>query len=153
MSTNKIFFLALAVCSLAACAKDTFITYTGNMPSEDKIEQVRMGMTREEVKNILGTPSSVVALDRDTWIYMSAEIEQVAFLKPEEKERKLLVIKFNQDGNVFAIQHKSRANGKNINISEAETPTPEQDQGFFRKYFGGVGQYAPFGGSTPKNNM
>lgn len=33
MSTNKIFFLSAVLLGLSACAKDTFTTYTGNMPS------------------------------------------------------------------------------------------------------------------------
>ena len=100
MSTNKIFFLSAVLLGLSACAKDTFTTYTGNMPSEDKIERLAPGMGREQVRELLGSPSSVVSLDRDTWIYMSAEIEQIAFMRPEETERRLLVVKFGQDGKV-----------------------------------------------------
>lgn len=43
MSTNKIFFLSAVLLGLSACAKDTFTTYTGNMPSEDKIERLAPG--------------------------------------------------------------------------------------------------------------
>ncbi len=146
MSTNKIFFLGVALLGLSACAKDTFTSYTGNMPSEDKIERLAPGMEREQVRELLGSPSSVVSLDRDTWIYMSAEIEQIAFMRPEETERRLLVVKFDNSGKVADIKHIDKEKGKEIQISEQETATPEQEQGFFRKYFGGVGQITPFGG-------
>ena len=137
MSTNKIFFLSAVLLGLSACAKDTFTTYTGNMPSEDKIERLAPGMGREQVRELLGSPSSVVSLDRDTWIYMSAEIE-----------RRLLVVKFGQDGKVADIKHIDKSKGREIEVSEQETAVPEQEQGFFRKYFGGVGQITPFGGGT-----
>lgn len=146
MSTNKIFFLGVALLGLSACAKDTFTSYTGNMPSEDKIERLAPGMEKNQVRELLGSPSSVVSLDRDTWIYMSAEIEQIAFMRPEETERRLLVVKFNNSGKVTDIKHIDKEKGKEIQISEQETATPEQEQGFFRKYFGGVGQITPFGG-------
>ena len=148
MSTNKIFFLSAVLLGLSACAKDTFTTYTGNMPSEDKIERLAPGMGREQVRELLGSPSSVVSLDRDTWIYMSAEIEQIAFMRPEETERRLLVVKFGQDGKVADIKHIDKSKGREIEVSEQETAVPEQEQGFFRKYFGGVGQITPFGGGT-----
>lgn len=118
------------------------------MPSEDKIERLAPGMGREQVRELLGSPSSVVSLDRDTWIYMSAEIEQIAFMRPEETERRLLVVKFGQDGKVADIKHIDKSKGREIEVSEQETAVPEQEQGFFRKYFGGVGQITPFGGGT-----
>ncbi len=148
MSTNKIFFLSMILFGLSACAKDTFITYTGNMPSEEKIERLAPGMNREQVRELLGSPSSVVSLDRDTWIYMSAEIEQIAFMRPEETKRRLLVVKFNDLGKVADIKHIDKSKGREILPSEQKTSAPEQEQGFFRKYFGGVGQITPFGGPS-----
>lgn len=147
MSTGKMLFLGVALLGLSACAKDTFITYTGNMPSAEKVEQLKNGMTRNEVRNLLGSPSSVVTLDRDTWIYMSSEIEQIAFMRPEEIDRQLLVVKFNTDGKVANIEHLDQSEGKQLAVSEQKTNAPEQEQGFFRKYFGGVGQISPFGSS------
>ena len=79
---------------------------------------------------------------------MSAEIEQIAFMRPEETERRLLVVKFGQDGKVADIKHIDKSKGREIEVSEQETAVPEQEQGFFRKYFGGVGQITPFGGGT-----
>ncbi len=153
MSINKFLLLTFVSLCLTSCAKDTFITYTGNMPTNDKIEQLSKGMEKEQVRQILGSPSSVVALDRDTWIYMSAEIEQIAFMKPQELERNLLVIKFDNNGKIDTIQHIDKSDGNNVQISQQETATPEQEQGFFRKYFGGVGQFTPFGSSNSENNL
>ena len=153
MSTNKIFFLCLTFLFLSACAKDTFVSYTGNMPTEDKIERINKGMEKEKVREILGSPSSVVSLDKDTWIYMSAEIEQIAFMKPQEIERNLLVVKFDNTGKVSDIQHLDKSKGQEIQISGQETQTPEQEQGFFRKYFGGVGQFTPFGNSNSADQI
>ena len=43
-------------------------------------------------------------MDQNTWIYMSSEIKQVAFLAPEEVNRELLVIKFDTEDKVISIQ-------------------------------------------------
>ncbi len=152
-TTNKFFFLGLLVLGLSACVKDTFVSYTGNMPSDDKIEQLRTGMDQKQVRNILGSPSSVVSLDRNTWIYMSSEIEQIAFMKPEETERKVLVVKFDNNGKIANIQHLDRSKGTELQISRQATATPEQEQGFFRKYFGGIGQFTPFSSGNSIDNQ
>jgi len=133
---------------LSACSSDTFVTYTGNMPSEERIAQLSKGQSKQEVMNILGSPSSVVPLDEDTWIYMSSAIKQVAFMPPEEIDRKLLIVKFNAQEKVAEIQHLDKECGKNIEVSEEATENKEKQQGFFQKYFGGVGYINPFGGQT-----
>ena len=70
--------------------------------------------------------------------------------RPEEVDRKVLKITFNNNGKVAQIVRLSKEDGKNITPSEDKTEVRGQDPGFFRKYFGGVGQYNPFAGqNTP----
>jgi len=144
MSINKLFLLSVSLLT-AACSSDTFICRTGNMPSEDKIAMVFKGQSKNDVLEVLGSPSTVVPLDKDTWIYMSSEIRQIAFMAPEEIDRDVLVVKFDPEGKVSAIDKLDKEHGEQLAVAEEQTPNQEQEQGFFRKYFGGVGQYLPFG--------
>lgn len=144
------FFCSLLI-FLNACAKDTFISYTGNMPSDERIAELSIGQDKRQVLDILGSPSSIVSLDQDTWIYMSSEIKQIAFMKPEEIDRKLLVVKFNDNDTITEIEHMDKKQGQEILVAEIKTDNIEQEQGFFSKYFGGVGQYSPFGAGTTSN--
>lgn len=149
MSINKIFLLSAGI-FMSACSSDVFITHTGNMPSEDKIAMIFEGQRQQDVMEILGSPSTVVSLDKNTWIYMSSDIKQVAFMSPKEISRTLLVVKFTPEGTVGSFEKMNEEKGKKMQIAEEKTADQEQEQGFFRKYFGGVGQYLPFGSS--KNN-
>lgn len=146
MSINKMFLLSIGF-FITACSSDTFICRTGNMPSEDKIAMVFKGQSKNDVLEVLGSPSTVVPLDKDTWIYMSSEIKQVAFMAPKEIDREVLVVKFDSSGTVSEINKLDKKHGEQIAVTEEQTPNQEQEQGFFRKYFGGVGQYLPFGNS------
>ena len=146
MSISKVFLLSAGIL-LSACSSDTFISHTGNMPSEDKIAMVFKGQSKQDVLEVLGSPSNVVSFDKDTWIYMSSEIKQVAFMSPKEVDREVLVVKFNQAGKVVSVNKMNKQNGEQLQVAEDQTPNQEQEQGFFRKYFGGVGQYLPFGNS------
>ena len=143
MSTVKFLFLcgvsfALTACS-AAKTDEWFVSHSGNMPSEERIAMVAKGDSQDKVLKVLGAPSSVVTFDKNTWIYMSSDIKKVAFFAPEEIDRDILKIHFSQDGRVVAITRLDKAPGEN--------------PGFFRKYFGGVGQYNPLGGMNSQNRL
>ena len=122
------------------------------MPTNERISQVNVGQSKQQVQQVLGTPSSVVSLDQNTWIYMSSDIKRVAFFEPEEISRDVLTIKFNKYDKVADIKRLKKENGREITVSSDETPTLGQEPGFFEKYFGGVGQYMPFG-ATRHNNI
>lgn len=154
MSTYKhILFNIFTILAVSACSSDVFISHCGNMPTEERISQLQKGQTKDEVLDLLGTPSSIVSLDQNTWIYMSSEIKKVAFFEPEELDRDVLTIRFNEYNQVAQIDRLNKEKGEDIAINQEETETLGNKPGFFAKYFGGVGQYIPFGkaGSTEIN--
>ena len=138
---------------LGACSSDVFLVHNGNMPSNDKVNQVAKGQTRAEVEQILGAPSAVTSFDANTWIYMSSTLKKVAFFEPEETKRDVLAITFNDKGVVSAIKTYNKEDGKNIAIDKTETPTVGHNIGFFRKYFGGVGAYMPIAPSDSGDKL
>jgi len=148
MSIRKMFFLvSVLICS--ACSSDIFLKHNGNMPEDSKIEKISVGQTKEEVQDILGNPSSITGLSDDHWIYMSSTQKKIAFLRPEEIQRDILALSFD-NGKVSKIEKFDLSDGNNIAIDKDETQTANSNVGFFRKYFGGVGQYMPFGGGNDK---
>ncbi len=152
MSTSKIILTFFCVACLGACSgtktDEWFVSHTGNMPAEERIAKINKGDTKDEVMNVLGAPSAVVAFDTNTWLYMSSDIKRVAFSMPEEVDRQILKITFNNNGKVTTISRLTKEDGKGIVPSKDKTDIRGQEPGFFRKYFGGVGQYNPFAGQN-----
>ena len=148
MSIHKLLFLVTFL--LYGCSSDIFLDHNGNMPGQDKIAQIHVGQTKEEVLDILGGPSSVTGLSDDHWIYMSSTIKKVAFLKPKEVNRDVLALTFDNNNKISKIETKTLADGNTITIDSDSTQPAERQQGFFRKYFGGVGSYMPFGSNSEK---
>ncbi len=146
MSIRKILSMLIIV-FCAACSSDLFITHSGNIPDANKIAQVHSGQTKEQVLDILGSPSLLTGLNGDHWVYMSSTVKRVAFMKPEELDRDILAITF-KDNKVSKIETRTLADGNDISIDSDVTQAAERDDGFFRKYFGGVGAYNPLGGSS-----
>ena len=123
------------------------------MPSEERIARVERGDSKDDVLRLLGVPSSVVSFDENTWIYMSSDIKRVAFFAPKEIDRDILKITFNADDRVTEISHLKQSEGTEIKPDEEKTDINGENIGFFRKYFGGVGQYNPFAGQSNSGNM
>ncbi len=152
MSINKLFLTVFCLSVLAACSaskqNEWFVSHNGNMPTEERIEQVKEGVSKDDVLQILGAPSAQVSFNQNTWIYMSSDIKRVAFFKPEETQRDILKIKFNDDGKVIEVARLNKECGKDVAVEKDKTEVKGQQPGFFRKYFGGVGQYNPFAGQN-----
>ena len=151
MSIRNLYFLIFMTILGTACSSDVFLVHNGNMPSPEKVAQISEGQTFEQVEEILGSPSLVSTFDSNTWIYMSSTLKKVAFCKPEEINRNVLTITFNQKGVVSKISTYDKANGEELQIDEDETLVKGNKVGFFRKYFGGVGAYMPISPSSDGN--
>lgn len=146
MSIRKILFISMLFLT-SACSSDLFLMHNGNMPAQEKIDEIRLGQSKQDVMNILGAPSLTTGLSDDHWIYMASTTKKVAFFRPEELERKVLAISFDNN-KISKIEKLNLADGNKLPIDTDTTQTTEQEQGFFRKYFGGVGTYMPFGGTN-----
>jgi outer membrane protein assembly factor BamE (lipoprotein component of BamABCDE complex) len=146
MSIRKILFISMLLLT-SACSSDLFLVHNGNMPAQERVDEIRLGQSKQDVMNILGAPSLTTGLSDDHWIYMASTTKKVAFFRPEELERKVLAISFDNN-QISKIEKLNLADGNKLPIDTDTTQTTEQEQGFFRKYFGGVGTYMPFGGTN-----
>ena len=157
MSTNKIILGLLCCLALSACSaakqKEWFVNHNGNMPTEDRIAKIKTGSTKDDVLQLLGAPSATISFDEKTWIYMSSDIKRVAFKKPEEINRDILKLRFNDEDKVIEVARLNKEDGKDISTCEEKTEVKGENIGFFRKYFGGVGQYNPLAGQNQAGRM
>ncbi len=149
MSIRKIFFIGLCLI-LSACSSDLFLVHNGNMPTKERIAQIQTGQSKEEVAYILGSPSLVTGLNDNNWIYMSSTTKKIAFLDGKEIERDILALTFKDDS-LEKIEKFDLSDANDIAIDQDETKQTEENVGFFRKYFGGVGQYQMFGNGNEKD--
>ncbi len=150
MSRRNLFFYGLLLVFLNACSSDVFLVHNGNMPTDDKIAQIKTGQSQEEVEDILGSPSAVATLNKNEWLYMSSTVKKIAFLTPKIVDRDVLTIRFDNNGSVSEISRLSEADGKVLKIDTDKTESDGHNPGFFKKYFGGVGTYMPIGPTKEK---
>ena len=125
---------------LAGCMPK--IDIRGNLPDPERLSEITPGdHSREEVEEILGTPSATAMFDQETWLYISQRTETLAFFEPVVKERKVLILKFNKEGLVSNIEMLSAEDGKKIQPIDRTTPTAGNEFGFFEQLFGSIGRF------------
>lgn len=135
--------LVTASVALSGCFTQTLIR--GNSISEDRLAQVEIGASREQIDLLLGTPSTTATLDGLSYYYISQIEETTAFLAPQVVEQRVVAIYFDaenrvsdvgnfglQDGKVFDfIKRKTRTTGRDVGLigqilSNAESGAPQQ---------------------------
>lgn len=119
---------------LAACTPDTRIE--GYHIDPTRLEQLQPGATtRDEVQNILGSPSSVATFreNSDTWYYISKEIESITKLDEDVVGQQVVAIDFDTGGRVEKIRRYALNDARDVTPVGRTTPTQGQELGIFEQ--------------------
>jgi outer membrane protein assembly factor BamE (lipoprotein component of BamABCDE complex) len=134
--------LAFAVAALAAACTPQIDT-RGNLPLEEVVEQIKEGrQTREQITDLIGTPSTVALFDDETWYYIGERTETVAFFTPTVLERKILAIKFDSGGRVASIDRYDLEDARAIAPVSRVTPTKGRELTVLQQIIGNVGRFS-----------
>ena len=132
---------ALAMLGAAAACTPRIDT-RGNLPDPDVLADVEVGHTnRDQVTQLLGSPSSIAAFDGESWYYISERTETLGFFAPEVKERKVVIIRFDDKGLVKAVNTLGLKDGRDIAQVERVTPTAGNEITFLQQLLGNIGRF------------
>ena len=109
-------FLLLAIAT-AGCVYKIDVQQ-GNYITQDLVDKLKPGMTKAEVKGILGTPLLIDAFHANRWDYFFSNKPN---RMPEERSR---VSVFFQDEKLVSVEGAGRAPGTSPSRSAPETPRP-----------------------------
>lgn len=70
MKTIRSLFLSLSVCLLATACVYRINIQQGNFLNQEAVEQVKPGMTRSQVRYLLGTPMVADSFNKERWDYI-----------------------------------------------------------------------------------
>jgi outer membrane protein assembly factor BamE (lipoprotein component of BamABCDE complex) len=130
--------------ALTACAET--ITKHGHHFQENDLRQVSSGMSQDQVRTALGTPTTTATVGAGSaYYYISSTQGQSSFFKPVEKDRKVVAIYFNQLGSVDRVAHYGIKDGKVFDYARQKTPTASRDEGILKALFRNLGA-KQFGG-------
>lgn len=126
--------------SAAACSPK--VETRGNLPRDYQLERIDVGTaTKQEVVEVLGTPSTLGTFDDNIWYYISRRTEQWAFLPKEVTEQKVVVLYFDEKDVLQQIEQYNQDDIRNISLVERETPTAGHSITFIEQLFGNFGRF------------
>ena len=131
---------ALAVL-LSACAPN--IVQRGNLPDPELLSRIQPGsQTRNQVADILGSPSSVATFGEEIWYYISRQTQTIAFYEPEIIEQKVVAIAFDGDGRVKTIRTYGLEDAREIEPVARTTPTGGREITILEQLVGNLGRFS-----------
>jgi len=112
------------------------------MPEPETVAEIRPGAYgRDDVAQLLGSPSAVSTFEDARWYYIGQKTKQLAFLKPKVLERRILVVSFDDDGQVNNTRTFTLEDGRVIDPVSRETPTEGRELTFLQQLFGNIGRF------------
>lgn len=131
------FFLAAA---MTGCSPT--VDMRGNMARPEVVTKIKAGeANKERVQELLGTPSTIAAFDKNIWIYIGQRTETYSFFKPIVTERKILAIQFDESARVAQIARYDLKDGKDVSFVDRTTPTSGKELGFLEQLIGNIGRF------------
>lgn len=138
---HRLHAFVLAV-SLTAAGCAPIVDARGNLPPAERLAQIKPGaQTRDQVAQILGSPSTLSAFGDPTWYYVSYRTETTAFFAPAEVERKVIAVEFDPRGYVRKVDSYGMEDGKDVQFVKRETPTAGKEMSVLQQFLGNVGRF------------
>jgi outer membrane protein assembly factor BamE (lipoprotein component of BamABCDE complex) len=132
---------SVIVATLAAGCSPTIDT-RGNLPDPDQVLKVQPGVdTKNEVAQLLGSPSTTGTFNNDKWYYISTRTRSIAFLEPDIEDQQVLVVNFDKAGVVNDMKIIGLEDAKQITPSERITPTLGRHITILQQLLGNLGRF------------
>lgn len=143
MPVNRFFSTLLCSSALALSACSPNVETRGHVQEPDWKQQITVGTTtRDDVFQLLGSPSTTSSFGSETWYFITAKRENFAFLKPEIADQEVIAISFDTGGVVSNVQEVGReAMRDDVEFSERKTPTEGHSMTFIEQLLGNAGRF------------
>ncbi len=124
---------------IASCAET--VNTRGQIILPSRLAQVQPGVsTRDDVLNLLGSPSTQGTLNDNRWYYITSSVGTTSFTPHDLKSRQVLIIDFDPaTGTVASLNQKTKADGKSLTPDEDVTETHGQAMGIVDQFMGNLG--------------
>jgi outer membrane protein assembly factor BamE (lipoprotein component of BamABCDE complex) len=144
--------LALAACLgglfLGACS--SMVHTDGVVLDDTKVGSIQPGVQSEDdIKRLIGTPSSQSIYGEKTWYYITRRTSRVAFFDPSVQEQKVIAITFDDSGKVSGVRQYGLNDSQDVSPVARTTPTKGKHLTFLDQMMGNLNRYGPSAGSRP----
>ncbi len=123
---------------LAGCA--TNHAHKGAVIDPQLASSIQPGVdNKDSVQKLLGTPTLTGEFTPNDWYYVSRDTNQLAFRNPRVVKQEVLLVRFDQRGNVASMQRTGKELVLGVEPTRRYTPTLGRQKSFFEELFGNIG--------------
>jgi outer membrane protein assembly factor BamE (lipoprotein component of BamABCDE complex) len=148
----KVSTIALAAILATGCATNR--AHKGAVLDPQLASSIKPGVdNKASVQKLLGTPTLSGQFTPNDWYYVSRDTNRLAFRNPRVRQQTVLLVRFDQAGNVVSTQRTGKELVLAVDPSGRSTPTLGRKKSFFEELFGTIGSVGtpglPGGSSGP----
>ena len=111
---------------------------------EAAFAQIEPGRTtRDQVLQLLGSPSSLTTFDGSVWYYVSQRTERLSFYQEDVVNQDVVAITFDDLGTVAEVDRHGLEQAHEVSFVERETPTAGSELTVFEQFVGNIGRFNP----------
>jgi outer membrane protein assembly factor BamE (lipoprotein component of BamABCDE complex) len=128
--------------ALGACVPQ--VSNHGYRLDEAALAQIEPGRTtRDEILQLLGSPSTLTTFDDSVWYYVSQRTERMSFYQEDVVNRDVVSVTFDELGTVAQIDRHGLEQGHEVSLVERETPTAGSELTALEQFIGNIGRFNP----------
>lgn len=132
--------LLSSIVLLNSCGLETY--QSGDLPPQQRLNMIQAGMPEEKVIDLLGKPLFENKIGSDSfYIYFKSKKENRAFYHPEEIERNVYVVSFNQNKTVRNIRHLTLNDANDVEYDNAHTQVTGKELSVLEQLVKNFGRY------------
>ena len=114
--------------------------HRGYVMDEELTQAIQVGTdNKASVERTLGRPTFAGTFDDNDWYYLGRDTRTFAFRSPRVTDQTVLHVRFDQAGNVAAVETTDEKLIAAIDPSDDLTPTLGREKSFFEELFGNIG--------------
>ena len=114
--------------------------HRGQVIDKELASAIQVGVdNKDSVTKTLGRPSFTGQFNPNDWFYVSRDTKTVAFRDPGVLNQTVLHVRFDQAGNVIAVNQTGKELVASIDPDGGKTPTLGRKRSFFDELFGNIG--------------
>ena len=122
----------------------------GYVMDETLVSAIQPGVdNRDSVQSTLGRPTFTGQFNDNDWYYVTRETKNMAFNMPRVKAQSIVRVRFDQTGNVTAVDRRGMEQVASIDPMNDKTPTLGRKTSLLEELFGNIGAVGQRGERAP----
>jgi len=131
--------ISIALC-LASCTP--IVDTRGHSADAADLKQIIIGQAGpEDVKALLGSPTTTSNFGDEIWYYITQKQERVGLFSPEVTEQHIIGVQYDANKKVSDIGEFTKADGKPVQMVSKTTPTEGHSVTFIEQMMGNLGRF------------